>query len=198
MAILSASLPGWVEVFQRILLFSGCLTLLFSPFVIAAPGAHGPDGQHLDNAAQPRGASNPGFESFTETFEVMGELTNKQLVLYLHDFRTNAPVADASIELESDSHSVLAEYSAENQHYVATDEQMLKALQKPGEHHLVLTIVTENAGDLLSAVLVMPNQEHGPVSEHEHEHHFPWWIVILSAVLLALGFLIGRYSGGKQ
>lgn len=159
--------------------------------VLASPGAHGPDGEHLDTQTKQVGALNPGFESFTDTFEIMGTLLDDQLVVYLHDFKTNVPISGATVEIETGSHSATASYNAAKQHYVVSDTSLLETLQQSGEHHLVLTIITEEAGDLLSATLRVDEQQ--PSSSHQHEHaHFPWWILALCLVVFGLGFWLGR------
>ena len=91
------------------------LSFVFITKAVASPGAHGPNGEHLDTRTKAAASTNPKFESFTETFELAGELLENQLVIYLHDFKTNTPIADASIDLELGEMSASAEFSAQLQ-----------------------------------------------------------------------------------
>lgn len=84
-----------------LVLFTVLSLVLLSQVVNASPGAHGPNGEHIDTSNKTAASVNPKFESFTESFELLGELFESQLLIYLHDFKTNAPVVGATIELES-------------------------------------------------------------------------------------------------
>jgi len=181
---------------QRVaLLILLCATfiLAFLQIANASPGAHGPDGEHLDTSNNVAVSLNPKFESFTETFELLGELFEDKLVIFLHDFKSNVPVQGATIELESGGVSASAEYSKSLKAYAITNQEMLELLSQEGEHEIVLTVMTDDNGDLLSANLVN-SSSHTSNDEHEddHHHHFPWWEVMLSIVIFGLGFLLGR------
>lgn len=76
------------------------LALVAAP-LLSAPGAHGPNGEHLDTNPQRKTTSNPKFEAFTETFELVGELFDSYIQINLHDYVTNKPISGASIELET-------------------------------------------------------------------------------------------------
>lgn len=171
------------------------LLTTFTFAVQASPGAHGPNGEHLDTKNQVPVSLTPKFEGLTETFELLGELKDSQLVVYLHDFKSNTPVSNATIEMESGGLSAIASYSTQLGAYVITGDKLLARLQGAGEHELVFTIMTEDSGDLLASTLVTSaldaqNTEH---AQTQH-HHFPWWAVLLTAVVFFFGFLLGRYK----
>ncbi|MDK1312060.1 hypothetical protein [Pseudoalteromonas ardens] len=184
-----------------------CVALIASLFVLsnamASPGAHGPNGEHLDTRAKVASSTNPKFESFTETFELAGELLENELVIYLHDFKTNTPVAHASLDLELGNLSASAEFSEQLQAYVLTQPAMLFQLKQPGLHEIVLTILTEHSGDLLVANLenhqVAEDAGAHANSEHdEHHHDFPWLMIGLCIGVFIAGLFLGRISKERK
>lgn len=163
----------------------------------AAPGAHGPNGEHIDQAKTISADLNPRFEAFTETFEVVGELTTEQLILYIHDFRSNVPIAQANVEVELNGMASMATYESKQKHYVLAETNFIERLSQTGEHELVLTILTDTASDLLAATFVKPEISVAAMEE-EHHHHFPWQWTLGLLLALAIGFLGGRVVGGGK
>ncbi|WP_141096185.1 hypothetical protein [Lacimicrobium sp. SS2-24] len=178
--------------------------LIFAVSVSAAPGAHGPDGQHIQAETGPSGEIHPSFEALTETFEVGGQLRSEHLLIYLHDYATNVAVAGASIEVESQGRALMATYDADTQAYRIDDETLLKTLHQPGEHTLILTILTAQTGDLLSATLMTPqphaadDAQHNHNEEHDHDYSRFIWLVLLVAITFLGGFLMGKRRGSRQ
>ena len=59
----------------------------------ASPGAHGPNGEHLDGpAAALAGGAAPRIETFTEAFELVGRLSGGELSVLVDRYETNEPV----------------------------------------------------------------------------------------------------------
>jgi len=179
------------------------LSLVFITKAIASPGAHGPNGEHLDTRTKVAASTNPKFESFTETFELTGELLEKQLIIHLHDFKTNTPIADASIDLELGEMAASAEFSAQLQAYIVTDQTLLAQLKQAGLHEIVMTILTEENGDLLVANLenhqaVESTDAHENAEHDDHHHDFPWLIVLLCIGVFVIGLLVGRLSKERK
>ena len=182
--------------------------LLFSLSVHSSPGAHGPNGEHLDMEQSNQHIQRPKFEMFTESFEVLGELFSNELIIYLHDFETNSPIQSAKIDLEVGAFAASATYDEAQNRYIINDVNFISALNAAGEHEIVATILTEDNGDFLVANFVMPegnrppgnsdhsnNEAHEPSEDH---HHFPWWVLGLSIVVFALGFFLGRTKKGVK
>ena len=179
---------------------------LSSVSLVAAPGAHGPDGEHLDTQSKQPGAQNPKFETFTETFELMAELTGHELAIYLHDYRSNVPVANAMIEIATGEQSAEATYEAAGYHYIVTQDAFLHAIESPGEYAITLTIITEDVADLMEATLVVPearlhDEKHGHEhpenldAEHEQAHrhdHSLWWAIPLTLLSFLAGYMVNR------
>lgn len=185
------------------------LLLLANPAVLAAPGAHGPDGEHLDGPAAMRAASAlPRVEAESEAFELVAELRARELAIVVDRYESNEPVLDAKLEVESGSLKAVAAFRAEQGDYVVTDAAMLKALAAPGEHGLVFTLVAGTDSDLLDGTLVGPagrvvtpaaQDDHGhshaaDAPGHEHEPARAPWI---GAGVAALG-LIGGIAWWRQ
>lgn len=175
------------------------LSLVFITKSIASPGAHGPNGEHLETRTKVAASTNPKFESFTEIFELTGELLENQLIIYLHDFKTNTPIADASIDLELGEMTVGAEFSAQLQAYIVTEQILLTQLKQAGLHEIVMTILTEKNGDLLLANLenhqaVEKTDAHENIKHDDHHHDFPWVMVLLCIGVFVMGLFVGRLS----
>lgn len=177
------------------------LLLTLSQVVNASPGAHGPNGEHLDTSSKVTATANPKFESFTESFELLGELYSSQLVIYLHDFKTNVPIERASIELESAELSATTEYSDTLKAYVLTEQKMLNRLHTEGEHEIVFTVMTEDNGDLLVATLNTINTKGAHAAEEQHiddHHHLPWFEIFSALAVFIAGFLLGHFKKEKK
>ncbi|QTH63627.1 hypothetical protein J1N51_13010 [Psychrosphaera ytuae] len=191
------SLHSW----QRLTAQSMCVVLFslaLSKVVNASPGAHGPNGEHLDTSKGVLTSSKPKFESFTESFEVLGELYDSKLVIYLHDFKTNKPIENASIELETDDLSAEAVYSDIEQAYLLTEEKVIERLNAEGGHEIVLTIMTENYGDLLVANLNISNTSYESDHHNDDHHHIPWLEIFVALIVFITGFLLGRVKKEKK
>jgi hypothetical protein len=151
--------------------------LTLNPIAFAAPGAHGPNGEHLDGPATTSMASTlPRLEAQSESFELVAELRPEKLVIVVDRYETNEPVLGAQIEVESGGVKAVATFRAEQGDYVITDTALRKALAAPGEHGLVFTLVAGAESDLLDGTLVAgastaAQGEHGHSgSDHGHEH----------------------------
>jgi hypothetical protein len=141
------------------------LALVAAPLCWASPGAHGPNGEHLDMpAATAGGSADPRFEARTETFELVGTLADGELSLLIDRFETNEPVLSAQVEVELGGLKAQARFHADHGDYAVDDDAMLDALTKAGTHALVITILAGNDADLLDAQLVV-----GPDTGHDHE-----------------------------
>lgn len=197
--------PSLTKCLQTLILCAGLNSLA----AFAAPGAHGPNGEHLDNRITSSGAQKPKFETFTESFELVGELTEHELAIYLHDYRSNVPVANASIEIEVGEQTAEAVYEVADNHYSVTQESFLHAIEAPGEYPVILTIITDDTADLMEATFVVPeftseDEEHGHAHEtsgeehDDHDHdvdhhdHFPWWAIPLALLCFLAGYLVNK------
>ena len=187
------------------------LLLLASPPALAGPGAHGPNGEHLDAPRTMRAASAlPRVEANTEAFELVAELRAGELAIVVDRSDSNEPVLRATLEVESGALKAVAAYRNEQGDYVVTDAALLKALALPGEHGLVFTLAAGPDSDLLDGTLVSATGsvvaataagDHGhapggddPGHGHDLERERAAWI---GAGVAALG-LIGGVAWWRQ
>jgi hypothetical protein len=182
--------------------------LLATSAVVAAPGAHGPNGEHLDGPATMRATTSlPRLEAKSEAFELVAELRAGELAILVDRYESNEPVLGAKLEVESGSLKAIAAFRAEQGDYAVTDAAMLKALAAPGEHGLVFTLVAGKDSDLLDGTLVgtaarapaAAKVDHGHAhggDDHGHDHELERaaWI---GAGVAALG-LIGGIAWWRQ
>jgi len=141
----------------RHLLAAAAMTLLLlaNPPALAGPGAHGPNGEHLDGPTSLRATSAlPRVEAKSEAFELVAELRTTELVIVIDRYESNEPVLGAKLEIESGALKAVAAFRAEQGDYVVTDAALLKTLAAPGEHGLVFTLLAGQDSDLLDGTLV--------------------------------------------
>ncbi|MCY7308542.1 MAG: hypothetical protein LH632_20890 [Rhodoferax sp.] len=190
---------------SRHLLAAAAMTLLLlgNPPAVAGPGAHGPNGEHLDAPTTMRAASAlPRVEAKSETFELVAELRVSGLVILIDRYQSNEPVLGAKLEVESGALKAVAAFRSEQGDYVVTDAALLKTLAAPGQHGLVFTLLAGQDSDLLDGTLV--NRTGGVASagakdgqahahgrdDHDHHHELERaaWI---GAGVAALGLMGG-------
>ncbi len=179
------------------------VTLLFvSVSTYSSPGAHGPNGEHIELSQNNNTSLRPTFEAFSESFELVGEVVDDAVFVYLHDFQSNIPVQFADIELEVNGMAVSASFDESLNYYRTKNEDFVTQFSTPGEHEITLTILTEDNGDLLVANLTTPSissqldeQHHSHDDDH---HHFPWWALGMAIVCISLGFFVGRKYPGRK
>lgn len=134
--------------------------LAMSVPALAGPGAHGPNGEHLDAPVQQgRASSVPKLEAKSELFELVATVGGGELSILVDRFDTNEPVLNAKVEVEEGSLKAVARFHADHGDYAVDDPAFLKALEKPGEHALVFTIAAGAQSDLLDGTLQVSSAE---------------------------------------
>ncbi|MBB2917667.1 hypothetical protein [Cupriavidus alkaliphilus] len=175
------------------------LTLAIAlPAAHAGPGAHGPNGEHLDAPADTGAAAHaqPSIEANTEAFELVGTLATEELSVMVDRYVTNEPVLDGTLEVEFNGIKAQGKLHADAGDYAFTDEKLLQALRRPGQHALVFTLVTGNESDLIEGTL--------NVAADEHEHGIAWWqarwpwLVLLAALVAAGAWRVQRRVGKRK
>lgn len=171
------------------------ILLLATGGTFASPGAHGPNGEHLDapsQAAAIRTAA-PRIEAFTDQFEIVGTLYESELSIFISDYATNAPVLGAVIEVESEGLTAKATYHADAGDYAFDDPKLVERLHAEGTHQLVFTVLAGERSDLLDASLAVTATS----AASGHDHYPVAWLVVAGAVSLALtGWLVVRRRRG--
>ena len=189
------------------LLFIG--SLLMTQLAMAAPGAHGPNGEHLDapGTGSTVADATPRTETFTENFELVARLYSTELSVLVDDYNTNAPVLNATLELEVGDLKGTAVFHEDAGDYAFDDPAVLELLQQPGDHELIFTLTTPTQNDLLLATLTSSGAatehvEHGHPHHDNHEHdghghieelfHSPYAWLALAMGLGVLVLMVGR------
>ncbi len=175
-----------------------CIYLACMVVAVAAPGAHGPNGEHLDGAGgHVHTDGGPRLETFTEAFELVGQLRDDEFSILIDRYDTNEPVLNGALEVEFNGIKAPARFHADHGDYAVDDERLLKALAVPGKHSLVFTLTAGNESDLLEGTLDVAAQE----APHDHAH-FPWaWTAVAIAAamaMLALAAFLRRLTRSKR
>ena len=174
--------------------------LLAASLSFASPGAHGPNGEHLDTASSGQKSADaaPRFDAKSELFELVARLDGGELSMLIDRFDTNEPVLKADVEIESGNRKAKAKFHADLGDYAVDDAEMLKLLGTPGEHPIVVTILAGSDTDLLEGVLRVGDAQvasvqahaHGDSGGHDHGGSAGWrWaaggLLLLVAVVLS-------------
>jgi hypothetical protein len=156
----------------------------------AGPGAHGPNGEHLDGAGHSHLAAStaPRMETKSEDFELVATLAEDELSILIDRFATNEPVFNAKVEVQTGQVKAVAKFHADHGDYAVADEAFLKALAVPGEHALVVTINTGKESDLLDGVLKVD----AAAAAHAHAEPKWLWVGAVALVLIAAGGIAWR------
>lgn len=143
---------------RRLALAAGIclLPLLISGLALASPGAHGPNGEHLDGpAAVSAGSGLPRIEAHSEQFEIVGRLDAASLVLYISRYETNEAVLGAQLDVEFGNLKAPAAFQAEPGSYRLSDKKLVDALNQAGNHAVVFTVTAGAESDLLDGTLAV-------------------------------------------
>jgi len=147
----------------------------------ASPGAHGPNGEHLDGPVAATTAGNiPRVETFSELFEVVGHLSGGELSVMVDRYDTNEPVLNGKLEVQYKNLKAQATFHSDIGDYAIADAQFLQALAKPGKHALLFTFVHGEESDLLEGTL-----EVAAPAAHDHDSAWSrWWLLAAVPVLV--------------
>jgi len=177
--------------------------LLLAGAALAGPGAHGPNGEHLDAPVQPGAApAAPKLEARSELFELVATLSGGELSMLIDRFETNEPVLDAQVEVASGPLKAVARFHADHGDYAIDDAAFVQALGRPGEHALVFTVTAAGESDLLDGTL--RTAAAAPADDHGHDVLTPARVASAGGVLLLAGSALAvalrrrRPQGGPQ
>lgn len=90
----------------------------------------------------------PRVQSRSDVFELVAVASGHKLTIYLSDFKSNAPVPEATVEVGFEGKSIPAVRRGEGVYQMTADW-----LDVPGAKPLVFTVVTPAVSDLLDGVL---------------------------------------------
>lgn len=160
------------------------LLLLAPAFAVAGEGH-----DHGDAAPVASGPALPRFTAVSETFELVGVLSGKQLTLYLDRYADNKPVPDAQIELEIGGVTFKAE-----KHGDAVYEVVLKEAPKEGVLPITATVTAGSETDLLAGEIDIHVAAHAddiaPARSWAAWAGWAVWVVWAAGGLAVLGLLV--------
>ena len=152
--------------------------------LIAFPVWAGEGHDHGDAAPAAVGKALPRFSAVSETFELVGILSGKQITLYLDRFADNSPVRGAQIELEIAGAKFKAEAHGDDAY-----EVVLKEAPKPGVLPITATVTAGAEVGLLAGELDLHEAAHTDEPAHEHSwKEFAGWAAGGLAALAVLVF----------
>jgi hypothetical protein len=159
------------------------------------PALAGEGHDHGDAPAAPAGPALPRFSAVSESFELVGIVDGKQLVVYLDRFADNAPVQGATIELEvGGAKLALAE------HEPGQYEGALPEAPKPGLTPVTATVVAGNESDLLAGELDLHDDAHAEPAK-PHDGLAKWGLGAIAVIALAAAGMrrkwVVRQAGGE-
>ena len=160
---------------------------LAAAILVAASAWAGPGHDPGDASAVTAGAALPRFSAESETFELVGVLSGKQITLYLDRFADNSPVRGAQIELEIGGAKFKAR-ALEGRHGDDEYEVVLTEVPKPGVLSVTATVTAGNETDLLAGELDIHEEAHAEeaVVTHAWTEYAGWAAGGVAVVALLL------------
>jgi hypothetical protein len=179
---------------RSVLIKSIFITLLFLihlPVLAHGDDDHGAAAPIMNQVVAPRAIAT------SEDFELVAILNRAQaqtqLIIYLDQFTTNAPVLNAKIEVEGAGLKQVAKEMSPGVYSITLPSKF------PDKFPLTFSIETEDNADLLNAIL-----DTTPVADehdHEHEESKSKWLFILMALIVlcvAAWFVKRRFSSSSS
>jgi hypothetical protein len=160
------------------------VALCAAAILVASPAWAGPGHDHGDAAPAAVGQALPRFSAVSETFELVGVLSGKQITLYLDRFADNSPVRGAQIELEIGGAKFKAGKHGDDEY-----EVVLPEAPKPGVLPVTATVTSGDEADLLAGELDIHEEVHADEAAHTHSWtEYAGWAVAGIAALGLLGW----------
>jgi hypothetical protein len=157
--------------------------LCAAAILASSPAWAGPGHDHGDAAPAAVGQALPRFSAVSETFELVGVLSGKQITLYLDRFADNSPVRGAQIELEIGGAKFKAEKQGDDEY-----EVVLPEAPKAGVLPVTATVTAGNEADLLAGELDIHDMAHA--DEAAHTHSWTEYAAWVAGGIAALGLLV--------
>jgi RND family efflux transporter MFP subunit len=167
--------------------------IAIAALVLIGNGVHAHEGHdHGTPPASVSGAA-PRGEAATDSFELVAIVQGSELALFIDRFRTNEPVENAKVEVETPSGPVTA--SAQ-----AGDAYRLKApfLSKPGRYDLLVTVTAGDATDTLPVSLTVPEARPAPTQSTHASWSLPSLASLAVTGLVAFGAGIGFAAAWRR
>ena len=172
--------------------------LCAAALLVASPAWAGPGHDHGEAAPAAVGQALPRFSAVSETFELVGVLSGKQIRLYLDRFADNSPVRGAQIELEIGGAKFKAR-TAEGRQGDDEYEVVLPEAPKPGVLPVTATVTAGNEADLLAGELDIHEEAHADEAARTQSWTvYAGWVVAGIAALALLGWGGRRVTNARS
>ena len=157
--------------------------LFVAALLLSSPARAGEGHDHGDAAPAVAGQALPRFTAVSETFELVGVLSGKQITLHLDRFADNSPVRGAQIELEIGGAKFKAEKQGEDEY-----EVVLPDAPKEGVLPVTATVTAGNDVDLLAGELDIHEEAHTEeaVANHAWPQYAGWGAGGVAVLVLLL------------
>jgi len=162
---------------------------------LLVPGLAQASEGHDHGEAPAAGPALPRFTAASETFELVGVLTGKQITLYLDRSADNQPVTEAQIELEIAGIKLKAD-----RHGTDEFEVVLAEAPTPGVLPVTATVRAGNEVDLLVGEFDIHEEAHADAPAHVHTHawyEYASWLAGGMAMLTLL-VIAGRHWAASR
>lgn len=170
------------------LLLAACTALA----LLAASPSFADEG-HDHGPAAPASVALPRFAAVSESFELVGVLSGKQLTLYLDRADDNSPVRGAQIELDIAG----AKYQAQP-HGEAEYEVVLPAAPQPGVVAIAATVTAGNEADLLAGELDLHEAAPAAAAQAPAWKRYGPWAAGAVAGLAVLAWAVRRMAAPRS
>lgn len=165
-----------------------CLAAL--PLVFGAVLAH--EGHDDAPAARaPTTGLAPRVAAASPDIELLAELRNDTLLIYLDRFATNEPLSGATIEVEEGPNRGTAAPMGEGLYQVSAPW-----LARPGKHALVFTVHAKDLDDLLNGTLEVLDQH--DAGERAAQSGFTTRWIVYAAVAAVLLLIVGVFMARRR
>ena len=137
--------------------------LLVAATLLGSPAWAGEGHDHGDAVPEALRQALPRFSAVSETFELVGVLSGRQITLYLDRFGDNSPVRGAQIELEIGGAKFKAERQGEDEY-----ELVLPEIPEEGLLPVTATVTAGSEVDLLVGELDIHKAVHADEAAPPH------------------------------
>jgi hypothetical protein len=171
-----------------------CLTPLLLALWLAGPALAGDGHDHGEAPATAAGPASPRFSAASDLFELVGVLEGHHLRVWLDHAPSNAPVENATLQLELAGKAVTLKPVA-----AGAFEAELADVPGEGTHPVTATVTAGADSDLLAGELDI----HGAAAPTEAAHAAGWrawapWVGGGLALLLLLVALLKRGRAARN
>ncbi len=170
--------------------------LLTGLLVFSATSNAGPGHDHGDEAPVTTGEASPRVVMESELFEAVGIVNGRTLEIYIDHFETNAPVENATVELELNGSPVEVELHAEGEF----DAELPEGLEE-GPVAVAMTISAGEKVDILAGELQLHQHDEQANVEEIAPRLFMIALFVLGGfvvlALLVIGYIRLKSKGGK-